>query len=429
MRRGEGERRAWIASLLALPILACAGAQGRLEEAPAGATIPGDEAVHNDAVNPLYVAPTSYDFSQNPKLLGRILGSPHGYFRFINRVFATETCRRLAATVDRVPIVNLHGDAHIEQYAVTDLGRGLTDFDDSTSGPAVVDLLRFGVSIRLACAQKGWDGEADGLFDRFLAGYRAGLEDPKLEAPMPKLAARIRAGFEYDRTKYFAWITKILGDVSAQERAKVEQALRPYVRAMRAEDPTLGPHYFDVRALGRLRMGIGSALDLKYLVRVEGPTEDPLDDVVLEIKEVRDLRGVSCVSNNQKIDAFRILVGQSRIAYEPYRLLGYLRLDGRVFWIHSWVDNYRELDISDPEGFGTVEELAEVVYDVGVQLGRGHPAQIAAPLGMQLRMAQLQMLDESRPAIVRATRKMAADVQAAWLRFKTEAQPVGAASQ
>lgn len=381
----------------------------------------------NDTENPLYVSPSSYDFSENPKLLQRILASPHGYFRFINRRFASETCRRLAARVDQVPIVNLHGDAHVEQYAVTDLGRGLTDFDDSTSGPAVVDLLRFGVSLRLACAARGWEADADRLYDRFLAGYRAALEDPKLETPEPAFAQRIRDGFQFDRAKYFEWVERIMSPVDEAEAARLQEALGPYIAAMRAEDPKLANGYFTIQALGRLKMGIGSALDLKYLVRVQGSTEDPLDDVVLEIKEVRDLRGVSCVSNQQKVDAFRILVGQSRIAYEPYRLLGYLRLDGKVFWIHSWVDNYREIGIEDEKmTVRSVDELEQVVYDVGVQLGRGHPAQIAAPHGLQLRMAQIRMLDDSRADIVRASRKMAADTVAAWQRFKSEVEAQGA---
>ena len=43
-----------------------------------------------------------------------------------------------------MPTVTLHGDPHLEQYAVTDAGRGLTDFDDASKGPAILDLVRFG---------------------------------------------------------------------------------------------------------------------------------------------------------------------------------------------------------------------------------------------------------------------------------------------
>src|SRR3990172_1284671 len=91
---------------------------------------------HNDgnAINPLYVDPATRDFSNNPELLERIKGSPHGYFRFINIEFSKEICRRFQNRLPGTPSFNLHGDAHIEQYAITDLGRGLTDFDDSSTG-------------------------------------------------------------------------------------------------------------------------------------------------------------------------------------------------------------------------------------------------------------------------------------------------------
>lgn len=377
---------------------------------------PAPSPVHNGGENPLYVAPSSYDFEANPKLLERILATPHGYFRFVNRAFAAETCRRLAVTVGSVPDVNLHGDAHVEQYAVTDLGRGLTDFDDSTSGPAVLDLLRFSVSLRLTCKAQGWDTEAEGLIRRFLDGYRAALEDPDTVSEEPELAKSIRAGFTHDRKKYFEWVDSIVEPISEEEQAELRKALEPYTTMMCTEDKTLTPGYFEVVTIGGLRMGIGSALDIKYLVRVQGPTPAPEDDVVLEVKEVRNLRGISCISNQERIDPFRILVGQSRIAYEPYKLLGYLRHHGRVFWIHSWVDNYREVKIG--KSFQTAAELSEVVYDVGVQLGRGHPAKIAAPHGLQLRMAQLQMLDEHTDDILRASEMMAADTISAWQRFK-----------
>jgi hypothetical protein len=40
-------------------------------------------------------------------------------------------------------MVRLHGDAHIGQFAVTADEWGLGDFDDSTRGPAFVDIVRF----------------------------------------------------------------------------------------------------------------------------------------------------------------------------------------------------------------------------------------------------------------------------------------------
>jgi uncharacterized protein (DUF2252 family) len=107
-------------------------------------------------------------------------------------------CGRLGDLVDSQSTVTLHGDAHLEQYAVTDRGRGLTDFDDASQGPAVLDLARFATSIRLAVRQRSWEG-AEAQVSRFLEGYAAALRDPRTEAPQPAVARRLAAGFDRNR--------------------------------------------------------------------------------------------------------------------------------------------------------------------------------------------------------------------------------------
>ena len=83
------------------------------------------------------------ELQANPQLPGRLRASPHAYYRRIGPRFTRLLCERLAERASVLPIVTLHGDAHLEQYAVTDRGRGLSDFDDSTTGSALIDLARF----------------------------------------------------------------------------------------------------------------------------------------------------------------------------------------------------------------------------------------------------------------------------------------------
>ena len=89
---------------------------------------------------------------ERPGLVERILGSPHAYYRLFSDVVARRSCKQFSAYQAETPLVNLHGDAHLEQFAVTRSSYGLEDFDHGGFGPAVVDLLRFAGSIRLACA-------------------------------------------------------------------------------------------------------------------------------------------------------------------------------------------------------------------------------------------------------------------------------------
>jgi hypothetical protein len=96
----------------------------------------------------LRVSPEAPELKARPALVGQLHDTPHNYFRFVNRPFSGAVCGLFDDVRGSLPEVNLHGDAHVEQYAVTSLGRGLTDFDDSGRGPYVVDLVRFGVSRR-----------------------------------------------------------------------------------------------------------------------------------------------------------------------------------------------------------------------------------------------------------------------------------------
>ena len=48
--------------------------------------------------------------------------------------------------------------------------------------------------------------------------------------------------------------------------------------------------------------GEGEPLDLKYLVRVRGASDGPLDDRVLEVKQVRELGAIDCISVSRGSD-------------------------------------------------------------------------------------------------------------------------------
>ena len=92
-----------------------------------------------------------------------------------------------------LPSVQLHGDAHVEQYALMNDAWGLHDFDDSARGPALVDIVRFLGSIELAARHHGWTREREPLFDRFFEGYRRGLSDPSYKPAEPDIVRRLRA--------------------------------------------------------------------------------------------------------------------------------------------------------------------------------------------------------------------------------------------
>src|SRR5262245_48848938 len=94
----------------------------------------------------------------SPELLDRLRHDAFAYFRFVNRAWTERVCEAFADVRD-LPTVRLHGDAHVEQFALTQDEWGLDDFDDSARGPAFVDIVRFLGSIDLATRQRGWTSD------------------------------------------------------------------------------------------------------------------------------------------------------------------------------------------------------------------------------------------------------------------------------
>ena len=119
------------------------------------------------------------------------------------------------ADVPDAPIVRLHGDAHVEQFAFTKDAWGLDDFDDSARGPTFVDSVRFLGSIELAARQRGWAKERDPLWDRFFAGYRSGLTNADQRPPEPGLVRELRGRAPATRPAYLAWGVKQMRPMDA----------------------------------------------------------------------------------------------------------------------------------------------------------------------------------------------------------------------
>ena len=371
----------------------------------------------------LGVSSGTYDFKKNPKLLSRILAGPHGYFRFVSGAFSLAVCGRFQERLSSIPVVNLHGDAHLEQYAVTDTGRGLTDFDRSTRGMAYLDHVRFGVSIHLACLANGWAGQERAIVAEFFHGYYAALKDPQMLSPPPALVNRIRDTFSNDHS----WLLKRAeGLMEPMERTEdeVKQAMQDYARQMLEQDPGITSSFFSVKKTGRLRLGIGSALDEKYLIRIEGATAAPEDDLILEAKEIRELDGIGCIEITSA-EPERILKGQARIAYEPQRYAGYFVMQPlkspsqtKTFWVFAWDDDYEELSIN--KSFESLEDLRSISYDVGVQLGLGHPKGMGEPDEVALRRTLSQVTGQLDDDLQRVIQELTHQTIVGWQQFCAE---------
>jgi uncharacterized protein DUF2252 len=375
---------------------------------------PGRQTPPPAAVAALLVSPEAPDLQAHPALAERLRATPHNYFRFVSRPFSEAVCRIFADVRDTLPDVHLHGDAHVEQYAVTSLGWGLTDFDDSARGPYVIDLVRFGVSLELASRQKGW-GAATGAFEEFLRGYRDALSNPGVDHPPERTLRSALASFAFDHDLALRR-AEALVDSDPVSPSELEGDFQAYVAAMRARTPSLPGTFFRIKAAGHLKTGIGSALDEKYLLRIEGRTEAEGDDQVLEAKLVRSICHTGCVHAD---GPERVSLGMSLIARASFPYSGFFTHAGRSFWVHGWTDDYVELSIES--ALPTPSDLRQIAYDVGTQLGRAHPEEQpgkAAPRDSRTRLLASTRANEAR--IREAIDEMAEATVEAWLAFRGE---------
>jgi hypothetical protein len=299
--------------------------------------------------------------------------NPYTFFRFVNRGWVSRVCRDLGRDMKKMPLVRLHGDAHLEQYAFTETAFGLDDFDDTTEGSAVIDLVRFIGSIRLIARDRGWSSDIDRITDAYLSGYRRGLADPGAPVSPPRIVVRLRLRPVRAQKEFLAWAEGLMTPVPSF----VEDATRNGL-ALLADQAATGPtrlprQYFEVKRVGALHMGVGSRDLPKLLIRVQGLTLSPDDDVILEAKEpAADLSGLTCTRPPPQSPAVRVLAGAQQVGRLKHTILSLVpRLmvgttELRHWWIQDWSPEYTEVNTHDYE---SADELAEVAFDSGFQLG------------------------------------------------------------
>ena len=311
-------------------------------------------------------------------LIERLRADPFTYFRFINRSWTTRVCAAFADVRD-LPLVHLHGDAHVGQFALTKDAWGLDDFDDSARGPAFVDIVRFLGSIDLVTRQRGWTSDRSALSDRFFAGLRQGLSTPDFQPPEPDIVSHLRRQAPMTRAAFLVWGESQMQPMEDVISKTVVEGMKVFESFIRRDRPELAPGYFTVARAGWVRIGVGSAATRKVLMRVQGPTSDPEDDDLLEAKEIANLDGIDCLESPANPRALRVIDGTRQLGRLKKNILWVgptLLIPAAVdraehwleWWIASWEPSYREVGVSD---LRSVQDLSDIVYDAGVQLGAG----------------------------------------------------------
>jgi len=370
---------------------------------------------------PIRAEPKSLE-QATPELIERLRADPYTYFRFVNNSWVARVCEVFARDLEELPLVRLHGDAHVEQFAVMQDAWGLDDFDDSARGPAIIDIERFLGSIDLAARQRSWEKDRDMLFDRFVEGYKQGLIKPEYLPPPPDIVGRLRAQAPATRATFLAWGESKMQPLADASMKAVLAGMEAFARIMRRERPDLAPEYFRVVRAGWVQSGVGSAESPKIMIRVRGPSDDPADDELLESRKIGDLGGLPCLKIPTVQPTLRVIDGRKHLGRLKYNILAagpelvvpeVMARGERLqdWWIRSLDPTYHQLSLTDLQSVG---DLAAVSYDAGVQLGAGRLLDQTVTLSVYDRKRILSATGRLEQRYRQETMKLVDDVLRGW---------------
>lgn len=355
-----------------------------------------------------------------PKQLSKIDGSAFRYSRMLARQFEVRTCTSFNDLRWRLPVVAVHGDAHVEQFVVTSDTFGVEDFDHAGYGPSVVDLVRYAASLDLACREAQCKCDSKRAVAKFFAAYRAAIDKAPDRSHPPAVVDRVRKRAPQGRAAWLDWVDGMMTPLAPNEEAHARKAWATFTDLQAAVRPDRPAGYFAIVRAGELKMGVGSALERKMLIRVRGPSADPVDDVVLEARAGEPPGASGCVWRPDQGGALHVLMFTALLGPRMPDVLGFVglneKVDTRPFWVQSWHPGYVELSLADVR---SQEDLEEVAEDAAKQLAGHFWTRFPEPLRVYQRYAQLQAFDMVRERAIKLADELAREAIMEWEKFRT----------
>jgi hypothetical protein len=415
------------AILLFSSAIAC-GAPSRTQpsSSPPNATTTASNASSTPpCADDAFGAPASFALDRNElrakgasaKLLEKLGRSPYAYFRSLARPYELRTCAAFRAERWHLPVIAIHADPHLEQFTVTSTTAGLEDFDQSGYGPAVVDLVRYGASIHLACREVKWQCSAERIVASYFQAYREALSRPPVRKELA-VTGRLRKKTPGAAEPWLRWAEGLMQPLSEEQEARVRKGWLGFRRLESEVHPERPQAFYDIVRIGALQMGVGSALETKLLLRLRGATDAPTDDVIVEARTTIPPSGKECAMRPLHGGAIQPLMFMALLGPRMPEVYGFATLaddPSPEFWVQSWLAGYRELTIADIEN---EQELVELVEDAGRQLAGHFWTKFPEALRDVQRHAQLKAFDVTVERARTLAGELAQETVKEWDRFR-----------
>lgn len=377
--------------------------------------------------------------------LARMAAAPGDYFR--GTLAVTRHDVREGTTTFGVsrfsldaPLVPSLGDAHLENFGALRASDGSialepNDFDAADRAPYLWDVRRLVAGVALAAALSNEDepgareivsGKKRAIARRAAEGYARAIDAARDGSPIGRIDAAgdskiLQDLFERSERDHatrdeLGSLTELEGTARRLRRGVIDEEdpqnvladlpafardeLRATLDRYRATLPSAPPpSFFTVLDAAReLGSGVASWPRVRALVLVRGPSDDPSDDVVLEVKELTDsgiaglyAPGLYWGSVNARIE------GMTRIAWaraDASPLWGTSTWAGLPVQIREESEGQKTLRIARLVGKrGTEEAIGAVAEILGTLVGRIHTS---GPDGLANARAIGACIDRSR---------------------------------
>ena len=298
----------------------------------------------------------------------------------------------------------IQGDMHVENFGAFQNSEGdivydANDFDEGYMGSYVYDLLRMTVSIALYCEQYGL-GDAEERMRVFLDAYYKQLEkfvkgkdDPithfynedNTKGPIRKVLKKLekrdsarlleRWTVKENDNRMFA-LSEELAPVTQKELDKIETAWNGYIESLDEADRKKS-EFYEIKHIVR-KNGSGTAsigLD-RYYVLIEGKQEceEQLDDIILEMKEVRAPIPAYFMPYNEEFwlkyghQGERVVTTQKAMHHHDDPFLGFVTIDNRHFYLRERSPYKKRIKPEDIENEKEFDKVMEVFGGIAAKI-------------------------------------------------------------
>jgi len=307
------------------------------------------------------------DIGHSERILKALDDRDKAQFIFF-RIIGPKLQDRLSSLLDlkNVPSVFIHGNPHIDNYAQTETGSGLVDFDRSRLGPYVWDIVRFISSLQLRSAdQSDWIHKK--VLNSFKDGYMATFENPDLYFSTPFFIQKWGIDKKEDGVRDYVdndgkWIKRMRKKPLSVDDEGINKILYKFLESRN-----------DTRLLDRFKLtevgtSVGSLGKVHYIYLLE-PMKGKSDrsPIILDIKECYTEEDDEWFKNPAEHHGLRMIRASNLYAPGIEQRLGHLTYKGKEMWGRQIPIHNRKI-----KHMLNLTEQVDLSYCIGTQLGRAH---------------------------------------------------------